>query len=274
MAAGPCGAAGSGLSARNGPPVSGDTHITDITVHTPVHSLAELSALQAALRAEPTPRAAFDRFAARMEAHGFPGVFAGRLSLALLTDLTGDPFAFVNAAEPFIADYLRGGYFSHDPVFAMARVHNRPFRWREATADMTPKQAEVVALFAAQNLTHGLAVPIDSVGGLLGLVTLGRGGEFETSPEALIEIEQLARTLFGHVDAMMRDRPALVSLSQREADVLALVAQGKTNWETGQILGVSEYSVRDYLRTLGDRLQSTNRTQTVVRAVQLGLISV
>ena len=237
-----------------------------------------LSALQAeldALAAEPTPRAAFDRFAELMTGFGFTEVFAGRLSLALLTDLTPEPFAFVNADSAFIADYLSGGYFAHDPICAHMRRTNRPFRWRDATQNLTPAQATVTQAFADIGLTHGLCVPIDSVGGVHGFATLGRGTDFALAPEDLIVIEMSARTLFAAADALLaaRTTPA-VRLTPREADVLSLVSQGKTNWETGQILGISEYVVRDYMRGVSRRLHTHNRTHTVVRAMQLGLIPV
>ena len=238
----------------------------------PVPDLAALVALQDALRAHATPRAAFDAFAARMEGYGFSGVFAGRLSLALLSELEVEAFAYVNAHEEFVEGYLRDGHYSHDPVFARARHHNRPFRWREVHAGLSPAQKRVVDAFAAGGLSHGLCVPIDRVGGLQGLVTLGRGSDFALPPEALLEIEMLARALFAHCDRLLGHGTPPVTLTDRESEVLALVAQGKTNWEAGQILGVSEYSVRDYLRALSERLQTTGRTHTVVRAVQLGLI--
>jgi len=64
-----------------------------------------------------------------------------------------------------------------------------------------------------------------------------------------------------------------VSISDRERAVLTLVARGKTNWEAGAALSISEYSVRDYLKALSAKLQTSNRTHTVARAMQLGLIA-
>ena len=246
------------------------TAITLIDATAP--DLSALAAMQAELRAFSTPRAAFDHFAARMEGLGFSGIFAGRLSLAILTDLEIDAFGFVNVLGDFVHTYMRDGLFANDPVFARARIHNRPFRWREVHATMTETQARVVAAFAAAELTHGLCIPIDRVGGVQGLVTLGRDADFTATPEARIELEILSRTLFATCDALFAAQTPPVQLTQRERDVLALVAQGKTNWEAGQILGVSEYSVRDYMRAMAERLHTTNRTHTVVRAVQLGLI--
>ena len=238
-------------------------------------SLSELEAELALLRAEPSARAAFDRFAATMGGLGFADVFAGRLSLALLTEFEPEPFAFVNSDEPFIDHYLSAGFYAHDPICAHMRRTSRPFRWREAMGALTPEAAHVVELFAEAGLTHGLCVPIDAVGGVHGFVTLGRNSDFALPPEALIVIEMHARTLFATVDRLRREADsALRRLTSREVDVLVLVAQGRTNREIGEALGLSPYSVRDLMQILSERLQTDNRTHTVVRAVQLGLIAV
>jgi len=63
-----------------------------------------------------------------------------------------------------------------------------------------------------------------------------------------------------------------MKMTDRERDVLTLVARGKTNWEIGTVLSISEYSVRDYLKTLSVKLRTTNRAHSVARAIQLGLI--
>ena len=210
-----------------------------------------------------------------MGAYGFANVFAGRLSMAMLSGLELDPFAFSNAPREFLESYLRDGHYANDPVFAHARLAERPFRWRDAMEGITDEQRAVVDAFAQGGHRFGLCVPVERRNGLLGTVVLGRADDFALPPEAWIEIETLSRTLFAAVHAMRStNTSAPIRLSQRQRDVLGLVAEGKTNWEAGQILGMSEYSVRDHLRKLAGALQTTNRTHTVVRAVQLGLIGV
>jgi len=64
-----------------------------------------------------------------------------------------------------------------------------------------------------------------------------------------------------------------IKITDRERQILNLVSKGKTNWEVGKILDISEFSVRDYLANLSQRLETCNRTHTVTRALHLGLIS-
>jgi LuxR family transcriptional regulator len=54
---------------------------------------------------------------------------------------------------------------------------------------------------------------------------------------------------------------------------LAWAASGKTTWETGVILGLSERTVEKHIARAIDILHATNKTQAVALAMQMNLIS-
>ncbi len=56
------------------------------------------------------------------------------------------------------------------------------------------------------------------------------------------------------------DRPAL---SQRERDAISYVAEGKTDWEIGTIMGVSEATARFHVDNARRKLGAVNRAQAV-----------
>ena len=62
------------------------------------------------------------------------------------------------------------------------------------------------------------------------------------------------------------------TLSQRERDVLKWAQIGKTNWETGQILGLSEQGVLYHFRSILRKLDVTSKHQAVLKALDLGLL--
>lgn len=62
-------------------------------------------------------------------------------------------------------------------------------------------------------------------------------------------------------------------LTQREIDVLCLLAEGLQHEEIGRRLGISSETVRTHLRKASDRLGAATRTQAVATALRLGLIS-
>ena len=63
------------------------------------------------------------------------------------------------------------------------------------------------------------------------------------------------------------------SLSPREMDVLRLMASAATYREIGQKLFISEETVRSHVKNILAKLDQPNRTQAVVAAVKLGLIT-
>ncbi|MBI2854809.1 MAG: response regulator transcription factor [Chloroflexi bacterium] len=60
-------------------------------------------------------------------------------------------------------------------------------------------------------------------------------------------------------------------LSEREQDVLKLVAQGKTNKEIAALLIISERTVKYHLRNILDKLHLENRAQVTAYAARRGL---
>ena len=61
-----------------------------------------------------------------------------------------------------------------------------------------------------------------------------------------------------------------LGLTPREAEVLAWVAQGKTNRETGTILGMSTRTVQKHLEHVFSKLGVESRTGAILKAWQVG----
>jgi len=87
--------------------------------------------------------------------------------------------------------------------------------------------------------------------------------------EALIDPSTTAR-LLSRVRAKEREAEAdaFRDLSGRELDVLLEVSRGKTNAEIGQILNLSEKTVRNYVSTILEKLDLTNRIELATYAVE------
>ncbi len=67
-------------------------------------------------------------------------------------------------------------------------------------------------------------------------------------------------------------QPLIEPLSQRELEVLRLVAQGLSNDEIGQRLFLALDTVKGHNRRIYDKLQVQRRTEAVARARELGLL--
>ncbi|PMB50873.1 DNA-binding response regulator [Fischerella thermalis CCMEE 5205] len=61
-------------------------------------------------------------------------------------------------------------------------------------------------------------------------------------------------------------------LTQREQEILSLIAQGKTNQEIAEALYITTGTVRVHVHTILHKLEVRDRTQAVIVAMQAGLI--
>lgn len=64
------------------------------------------------------------------------------------------------------------------------------------------------------------------------------------------------------------------SLTQRELEVLQLLTEGATNSDISGRLFISPKTTKNHLAAIFQKLDVTNRTQALVRAVVMGLVSI
>lgn len=77
----------------------------------------------------------------------------------------------------------------------------------------------------------------------------------------------------------MRDeRPADIEiadpgpLTDREAECLLWVARGKTSWEAGRIMGITEQTANAHILAAGRKLDACNRVHLVAKAFVAGIL--
>jgi DNA-binding NarL/FixJ family response regulator len=75
-----------------------------------------------------------------------------------------------------------------------------------------------------------------------------------------------------HLAAKLAERVSGETLSQREIDVLRLMAQGKSNKEIGTVLFISEGTVKSHVKGIFAKMNVISRTEAVANATRRGLI--
>jgi DNA-binding NarL/FixJ family response regulator len=98
------------------------------------------------------------------------------------------------------------------------------------------------------------------LGEVISTVKRVAAGEFVMSPEVAIHLAQLRATEF------IRTRGKDDSLTNRESEVLRLLAEGRTNRQIASCLYLSEHTVRSHLRGIMQKLGVTNRVQAAALA--------
>ena len=68
------------------------------------------------------------------------------------------------------------------------------------------------------------------------------------------------------------EQPLFTELTERELDVLRLIANGMTNSQIAEKLVISEYTVKGHVSNILSKLQLVDRTQAAVYAWQQGIV--
>ncbi len=87
-------------------------------------------------------------------------------------------------------------------------------------------------------------------------------GQVQLSPQALAYLVREVRTL-----------EKTVRLTERETEVLRLLVQGRSNKEIAQALQIVEDTVKTHVKHILAKLGVQSRTQAVLYAIRLGLVS-
>lgn len=107
---------------------------------------------------------------------------------------------------------------------------------------------------------------------------LGARGYLTKDANADLLIEGILRVHHGHrylpptLARRIEDDRDLDPLTTREAQIVALIAEGLSNKEIGDRLGIAEKTVRVHMTHILDKMGATDRTQLLIIAVQRGMI--
>jgi DNA-binding NarL/FixJ family response regulator len=86
------------------------------------------------------------------------------------------------------------------------------------------------------------------------------------------EIAKLVRMVGDGMEVFSEEEnPSTPRLTDRESEILALIAGGATNREIAQVLFLSPHTVKEHTSTLYRKLGARNRADAVRRAQRLGL---
>lgn len=176
------------------------------------------------------------------------------------------------------AHYQAANLVSCDPSFPRALQSADPFTWR-ALHRRVARDRDAARVFLeadAFGLPDGLVVPIHHLNGSSAAVVLIADTVLDWSPRESAVAHMLAIYFAAHGRNLAAPTPAApkLLLTPRQRECLQWVRAGKTDWEIGVILGLSEYTVIEHLEGARKRLGVRTRAQAVIEAISRGQISV
>ena len=175
--------------------------------------------------------------------------------------------------------YWDQGYYSVDPVINYCANHITPITW-DKLAPIKPLGGGERMMNEAGDfgLRAGVTMPVHSPHGELGILSYALD---RATPEAWRCAEQskpYVQLMGGYLHEAMR-RVSRVSgltdalLSGRELECLRWVADGKSSWEIGRLLNLSERTVNFHIERSMAKLNVCNRQHAIAKAIISGLLT-
>ncbi|MFD2299610.1 LuxR family transcriptional regulator [Paracidovorax citrulli] len=182
-----------------------------------------------------------------------------------------------NYPSRWVSHYIARNYYLEDPVRRHAPQAMSPYRWKDVSAQ-GDREAHIMDEATDAGLADGLGLPIHEPGGRIFLATVASHQQLTLGNDACVRAYALV-TAFHALYTMrfateQTQIPTAVKLTSREAECLTWVAYGKSSWEIGRIMRISEHTVNFHLKNAMAKFDTASRVTAAVRAANLGLISI
>lgn len=211
------------------------------------------------------------------------------------------PFFITTTNQSWDQDYRSNNFVHVDPILPVVRRSNLPFLWSdipppERRGKRKPGGQKVLEASRDHGFQNGLVIPIhmtDRIGRVASascvffwkdearkLEFALAGGKHDLHVVVLYSAQRIIDIMDkqnGRVERYGGRGGRLLphgQLTDRERDVLAWAARGKTMSETAEILGISESTVEEYARGALRKLDAVTKSQAVAKAIYGGLIDV
>ncbi|PCK76936.1 helix-turn-helix transcriptional regulator [Rhizobium sophoriradicis] len=187
-----------------------------------------------------------------------------------------DPEVMLNYPDEWLKRYSEMGYDRIDPIINKSRKRVCAFRWSEVYSDASTTEIErrVFDEAAMFGLRSGISVPMHGPDSSFAIMSFAQPSECEFDNRTITYL-QLAAAHFHLKIARLANSSGIASapnLSPREKECIFWVARGKSSWDIGIILGISDNTVNFHVKNAMRKLDVTSRTVAAMKAVDFGII--
>ncbi|MEO1168729.1 MAG: LuxR family transcriptional regulator [Pseudomonadota bacterium] len=183
----------------------------------------------------------------------------------------------INNYPPVWADYfIERQFYRIDPVLQACMRTSMAFRWSDLSKHirLNARHRAVLDGAAREGLSEGMTVPAVVAGEHYGSCSFAAPRCSKKFARHVLSANLIGTFSFEAARRVVRVQPIdPPRLSPRQRDCILLAGQGKSNWDIGKILGISEATVKYYMAIARERYDVGSREQLVVRALLEGEIS-
>ncbi|MER9368428.1 LuxR family transcriptional regulator [Mesorhizobium sp. M0518] len=186
------------------------------------------------------------------------------------------PTIVLNYPDKWQERYVQMGFRRIDPIIKRSRRQACPFRWSEVYKDgkTTELERSILEEAATFGLRSGVSVPLHGPGGNFAVMSFVQPCCSETQNKTVTYLQSTA--LYYHLRVArfveLSGLDKVPNLSCREKECILWVAKGKSSWDIGAIIGISENTVNFHIKKVLKKLDTSSRTAAALRAASLGII--
>ena len=206
----------------------------------------------------------------------FPWIaYRSRTADQILTP-AGQNLAVETYPDEWQEHYVQKGYDRIDPIIKKSRKHAGAFPWSdvyndERTTEVERRFFDEAAIFG---LKSGISVPLHGPDGGLAIMSFARPSCSELQDKTITYLQLAALHFHLRVAKFTNwsNSASPPALTRREKECILWVARGKSSWDIGRILGISENTVNFHIKKIMDKFKVTSRIVAVLKAASLGII--
>lgn len=226
-----------------------------------------------------TPDEVCERLTSFTSQYGLKSVLAGTAPTKNQAQQDAKSHAFAwSYPKEWMDRYVDQGYAVIDPIIRRVEQSLSPFLWSEAVntipIENLSKAKKMMGEAAEFDLKSGVVIPLLTLDGAFAAVSMG--GDYIEIPDNRLGTLNLVASFAMARAIEMRSMEGLrteVGLTPREIECLKWVADGKTEWEIGAILRISEHTADKHLSNARRKLKAVSGPQAIAHAMRLGVLA-
>ena len=156
--------------------------------------------------------------------------------------------------------------FECNPLLAAIRENRTRYRFSDFAPYTDRRYGAYWEAMGEAGIAEALCSTSYGAGGMTASLHLGFATR-EFAPDESLAMQMAGLVLTEKLMSFAPPPPEETPLTRRERDALALVAEGKTDWEISVILGVSESTARFHVDTARTKLGAVTRAQAVAALI-------
>jgi DNA-binding CsgD family transcriptional regulator len=210
---------------------------------------------------------------------GFNEVAYGAITYAESVRLPAHlpPAVAMNFPREWSDRYFERKYYQIDPVVRRAPTFSGPLVWDQLVDRCHLQSGEQLVLSEGREagLKHGVSVPLFGPLGRVSVVSFASGFDDVDPLHRMSHLNMLAwqfHIAFAEIGQSPEQSTTKIELSARERDCLRWTAEGKSSWDIGMILKISDNTVNFHIKNAMRKLGTTSRTVAVLKAICLNFI--